>query len=93
MEELERLPADRTSFYINLFNVPANASQEQLWLAFGDFQIDDFIPNKALPNVYDLKVESRETFRQIVSNPKYFVGGKPVYFRFSGITRQPQHSD
>lgn len=90
LEELERLPPDRKFFFINLFNVPANASLEQLWFAFEDFKVDDIIPNKTLPNLWDLKLDSRDTFKAIVSRARHLVAGKQVFLRFSGLKRQPQ---
>ena len=86
MEELERLPADTTHFFINFFNAPPNASFEQMWITFEDFKVDDIIPNKLLPNVFDVKVESRDTFREIISR-EFMIAGKPVFFRFSWIIR------
>lgn len=90
LEELDRLPPDRRFFFINLFNVPATASMEQMCFAFEEFKVDDIIPNKTLPNLWDLKLDSRETFKAIVSKPKHFVAGKPVFLRFSDVIRQPK---
>ena len=61
-----------------------------MYFAFAQYDIDEIIPNKSLPNLWDLKIKSREVFKEIVSKPKHMVEGKPVFFRFSELTRQPQ---
>ena len=88
LEELEKIPLENRFIYINLSKVDENATVDDLFEVFRDYKIEDIIRNRNVPGVFDLKLTSREDFKQIISFKKYFVCGKPFYFRFSKIIRQ-----
>lgn len=90
VEELEKLEDDRGAYFINLFNVPETVSMEQLWIAFSDYRIDDIIPNRTIPNLFDIKVGSKEVFMKLIEKPEFLVEGKRVLYRFSKLMRQPE---
>ena len=88
LEKLESLPDDRVFIYINLFNVSQEATLKDLKEIFSKFDIDEIIPNRSIFSMYDLKLKSRETFKEIISVQRFFVCGKPFYMRFSDLKRQ-----
>ena len=87
LEELEKIPSEKRFIYINLSRVDENATVDDLFDVFKDYDIEDIIKNRTVAGVFDLKLTSRDEFKRIISRPKYFVLGKPFYFRFSRLIR------
>ena len=88
LEELDKIPLDQPYIFINLFNVAADATEDDLRDVFSKFEIEEFLQNQTMSNLWDLKMRDRETFKMIVEKPKYWVLDKPAFMRFSLIIRQ-----
>ena len=87
VEELNKLEDDRGAYFLNLFNVSETISMEQLWIAFSEYQIDDIIPNRTIPNLFDIKVGNKEVFLKLIEKPEFLINGKRVLYRFSMLMR------
>ena len=92
VEALEQVSHERPFVYINLFSVSEEATIDELWDVFRDYDIADIIRNQSISSLYDLKLKSREEFLAIISKPKYFAGKRPFFLRFSQFIRQSKHS-
>lgn len=56
---MEKLPPDRILFYISIFNVPKNATDEDIYAAFPEAYIHNVFPIDDVPGAYDLQFKDR----------------------------------
>jgi len=91
---LDSLPPSQYYFYLALYNVPNDATEEEIREPFDDIKILKLYYPPKESNVVDLEFDSKEEFTKAASLQQgYKIKEVEFYVRFSRLMRSSQQTN
>ena len=76
-------------FYISLYNVAAEATDDDIYAAFPEAYINNVFPIEGVDGAFDLQFKDRNEVIKAIDCRDDCIKGQKFDIRLSGLTRQP----